>query len=313
MIFQNEKKAEPSTKQHYRPSSGFTIIEVMIVLAISGGMLSAAALMISGQQERTRFSTNVREVENKLSDIFNDVETGYYTNSGAIECKVLSPLNAASAPEIQVVPPASAPAQGTNQDCLFLGMAISFYKASGSEANNSYRIFTLIGRRQTVDGTGNPALATTLAQARPQASEQLLTQGSFAAGVEITNVRFMKFPLDSRDNIAILAPLGSFSAQNHSLAASNGKPSLARLNFASSFLDIPANFVSTINAGGLSDASVNAASEGAVICLRSDGGRVAAVAVGVQLNASGAPEPFGQRLATQAYFDNEATSLGCPA
>lgn len=285
--------------------SGSTILEVMMVLAISGGLLVAAGATISGQIERTRFSTNVREIESKLSDIFNDVETGFYPSSENFGCEVINPTNASSVP----TPTGTNREQGTNEDCLFLGKGVQFSQnADGLTAN--FLIHTIIGRREMPSGSGLVGV-TSIDAANPTAFDSLEESGQFDGGVEITSVRYLNGGLTS-DGVAVLAPLGSFSATEPSTAASNGKPRLARLDSDSGFGASAAAFRGSIAV--LNDTSVTQASTGLVICLRDvAGGRIAAVAVGAQPDpAGGAPVPFGQRLATQAYFDDEASDgFGC--
>ncbi len=313
-MLKQQPKAESGADKKTLRSAGFTIIEVMIVLAVSGGMLSAAAVMISGQQERAQFSTSVREVENKLVDIFNDVETGYYPNNGSINCRVVSGESDANARPSLVAGP--GPEQGTNQDCLFLGKAIQFYKTSSTDPVSNYRSYTMIGRRQAI---GNKDVANIL-EAKPTAFDESVETGSFSGAVEVTEVRYPSItpnisdasPNNVRESVVVVAPLGAFSALEPSTAASNGKPRLADLNFGPNGFDNNAPYFRS-SISNLEDPNVDHASKGVVICLRNAaGGRVAAVAVGVAPDpGGGVPVAIGQRLATQAYFDEEAAQLGC--
>lgn len=279
-------------------SRGYTIVELMIFMAASGGLLVAAMQMISNQQERTRFTTTVREVESKLADIFNDVETGVYPSNGSIGCRV---INGSIDPSARPSLTGPAQPQGANQECLFMGKAIEFYRLPGDTASN-YRAFTIVGRRQTVDKKE----VASIFDAKPTAFDQITEEGSFASGVELTQIRY---GATAREGIVVLSPIGPFSALEPALAASNGKPRLATINFTNGFADNSVGFRNAVSS--LDQTNVDAAANGAVICLRhSAGGRVAAIAIGVQSTPAGAV-PFGQRLATQAYFDDEATVLGC--
>ncbi|HSX44369.1 MAG TPA: hypothetical protein VLE69_03715, partial [Candidatus Saccharimonadales bacterium] len=67
-------------------SGGFTIVETMIVLAVTGFMFFSAMLFISGQQAKTEFTQAAHETEAKINDVLNDVSTGVYNNKGDFRC-----------------------------------------------------------------------------------------------------------------------------------------------------------------------------------------------------------------------------------
>lgn len=103
---------------------GFSVVEVMIFLAISGLMLVSAISLFSGTQARTQFSQSMRDAESKFQDIINDVSTGYFDEVQGYKC-----LASASGPYFVVDPSTS---QGKNQQCIFIGKAVQVLPASGS-------------------------------------------------------------------------------------------------------------------------------------------------------------------------------------
>src|SRR4051794_22929500 len=65
---------------------GFTIVEVMIVLAVSGLLLGGAIVVIGGKQNQTAFNQSVRQVQAQIQQRINEVATGFYDNEGNIRC-----------------------------------------------------------------------------------------------------------------------------------------------------------------------------------------------------------------------------------
>jgi type II secretory pathway pseudopilin PulG len=45
---------------------GFTIIETMIFLAVSGALLASSLLLVSGSQNKSQFNNAVRDLNRKL-------------------------------------------------------------------------------------------------------------------------------------------------------------------------------------------------------------------------------------------------------
>jgi Tfp pilus assembly protein PilE len=120
---------------------GYTIVEVMIFLAVTGALLVSALAIFSGQEGRTEFATGAREMESRMQDIINDVATGFYARSADFTCRGNS-----GAPLF--TPPSAE--QGTNQDCIFIGRAMHF-DLDGS-AGAGYNVYSIAGLRQAGSG-----------------------------------------------------------------------------------------------------------------------------------------------------------------
>lgn len=65
-----------------RQRAGFTIVETLIVLAVSGVLFISVAALISGQINRYRTRDAVFNLESSVRDVLNDVSTGYYPEVG---------------------------------------------------------------------------------------------------------------------------------------------------------------------------------------------------------------------------------------
>lgn len=144
---------------------GFTIVETMIVLAVTAAMFIVAITAFSGQQERTRFSQATRDFTSKVSDVANDVSAGYFADTDEWTC-TQRPTNS------PLIEQGAAPSgQGKNQDCIFLGKALQFGPNDTSCAARctKMRIATVVGHRTTTTAAGTRDVET-LAEARPGAA-----------------------------------------------------------------------------------------------------------------------------------------------
>lgn len=144
---------------------GFTIVETLIVLAVTGALFVVAAVAFSGQQEKTRFSQSTRDIESKVLDVANDVTAGFFAETDDWECLP----NASSSPTVQRNVNASD--QGTNQACIFIGKALQFGPDDANCSANctNMRIATVVGHRTTTAATGTRDVET-LAETRPGAA-----------------------------------------------------------------------------------------------------------------------------------------------
>ncbi len=115
---------------------GFTVIEVIVVLAITGMLFVSAAVMISGRQNRTAFEQSVRKVQSQIQSAIDEVVIGHYPNNGNIQCTATG-----SGPDIN----AGSAGQGTNGDCIFMGRVIQFGVAD--TAPEQYKVYTIAGLR----------------------------------------------------------------------------------------------------------------------------------------------------------------------
>lgn len=124
---------------------GYTIIEVMIVLAVSGIMFLIAATFISGKQERTSFTEGVNQMASQIQDTIAQVTNGQYSdiplNCSAVGGFVNFPLTTPLSDN-----------QGRNPGCTFLGKVLHF--SVGGNASN-YEAISIAGSR--LDPLGNPS------------------------------------------------------------------------------------------------------------------------------------------------------------
>lgn len=136
-------------------AQGYTILEVMIFLAVSSALLVSALYLIGGQQQRTEFNQSARDIQSQVEDIMNNVASGFYARPTNFNCTAnnTGPVITAGATPI-----------GGNSDCIFIGRAIHFGIPASS--GHDFNVYNLIGNRQI----GVPPAqhnVTTLSEARP--------------------------------------------------------------------------------------------------------------------------------------------------
>lgn len=131
-------------------SKGYTIIEVLVFLAVSGALMASALGLIGGQQRTTQFAQAVREFDSRIKDLINDVSTGFYPNTGDLQCVYDPDAGGTPGSGIKIMDEGGTP-QGANSDCIFIGRVVQFGVQGRGES--SMRIYTVAGQRQLLDGS----------------------------------------------------------------------------------------------------------------------------------------------------------------
>lgn len=126
-------KAKPDTR--VRTRAGYTITEVLIVLAVSTAMFVAVVAVFSGRQARVEFTQAVRDFEARLNGIIGDVSNGFY--DADFVCTV-----SGGAPNINLNQIGTT---GTNEDCIFLGKTLE--PRISEDGGKTSTIHTIVGRR----------------------------------------------------------------------------------------------------------------------------------------------------------------------
>lgn len=140
--------------------SGFTVVETLIFLAVSALLFASAMTLVVGRQGKLQFTNAVREFEAQLTDVANDVGTGYFEADSSLRCHT----NIGGYPAI--TPP------NTNE-CIFVGRTI----ALGS-SYSQYNTFTMVGLRN--NASGNPV--SQLMDTKPQVFDASLKKTTSLEG-----------------------------------------------------------------------------------------------------------------------------------
>jgi hypothetical protein len=154
-------------------SSGYTIVEVIIFLAISGALLISSIAFLSGTEGHNRFSQSMRDSQSKIQDLMNDIPTGFSGGTGGTSGQA----HCFSTPgkiQIDNGPARSGNPNETNGDCIFLGKAIQFTDvtdpaASGQAAAQESQIFvySIFGIRTITLSSGDIRPVANLKEASP--------------------------------------------------------------------------------------------------------------------------------------------------
>jgi type II secretory pathway pseudopilin PulG len=212
----------------YTPSvpGGYTIIEAMLFLAISGILFVAVSAGFSGQQAKAQFQQSARDFQSTVNDLANDVSTGTYQNNGNFSCTATS----TSGPTLS----GTGQAQGTNDGCIYVGEFVAL-----TLNQSDYKYYPLAGRSKTrISGndheTGNLVDTSPVSLATYSTVTQSLTYGAvvgkvtynggitaYGFGLMTTFGSYGDVNLASGDITSDLIPLTSPSF-NTSVAAATG-------------------------------------------------------------------------------------------
>ena len=119
-----------------KPDRGFTIVEVLMFLAVTGVLMMVAMLTIGGSRQKAEFSASVRDFNSSIQGIISEVRTGYFPNKTAqVNCS-------ATASGIDLSATSTPAGQGAHPECVFLGKVLHF----GSTPTASVSIITVAGK-----------------------------------------------------------------------------------------------------------------------------------------------------------------------
>lgn len=125
--------------------AGFTVVETMVVLAVTGALFVAIATTLSGRQNAAEFTHAIQSIQSQIQQTIDQVSQGFYPNQSNFIC-----TNGAGTVQLS----AGSNMQGTNQDCVFLGKVIQFaVKDTNPEI---YQVYTIAGLRNATAGAASP-------------------------------------------------------------------------------------------------------------------------------------------------------------
>ncbi len=141
-------------RAHRAPKhGGYTIIEVLLFVALTSFLLVVAIANITAGQRQVQFTQGVRDFESQFNDVINDVPTGYYPSNSALTCTVGGPR--------PVIDDTGGSGLGKSDDCMYVGKALQFRPDAD---DTKVLVYTLAGQRLLA---GNPV--TSLDEAAPVA------------------------------------------------------------------------------------------------------------------------------------------------
>ncbi len=286
---------KPSSKSARQPN-GFTIVEVLIFLAITGSLFVLAMSAFNGEQARAEFNTSIREVDAKLQDVINNVGSGLYSYDGKIQCQIVAN---------KILLSTVATAQGTNTPCIYIGQFIHFAPHGTPSQLNVYSVAA-----KRIDSSGKEV--TTIAAGDPL----VIANGNGAVhnafGPDTTDDFTMPFGLRATkvtyDNGAGPVPTGSagfFTTFNqysgNTLASGSTATDVVIITNPSPGINAPkAQMVDAIDIalnGGAANFIINP-TNGIKVCLESDASKqVAVITISGQQSISTSIQVFNNKAA----------------
>src|SRR6266404_1087080 len=137
------------TRNMGRTSGGYTIVEVMIVLAVSGVLLFSALTVVGGQQQKTSFSQAMQDVVSMIQNYAGQIQAGSYPSLEGQSCHAVALGN----------PRGNRPQIGGSgsDDCISLGRAFQVQPGSGTIYS-----YPVLGLRTYTDSTGATQTTTSV-------------------------------------------------------------------------------------------------------------------------------------------------------
>ena len=210
---------------------GFTIIETIIVLAISTALLSSGLLLVQGRVPRVQFESAVNDLDVRIADSLNEVMSGYYPSAQDHKC-----VNGEIVP-LDVTDTNTGP--GTYGQCIFIGQAVQFGNQNGSNGGtcatssldehcDTNYFYTVYGKRVGTSGD----IATKLIDAEPKISKDYAkTSSTNGYGLHIVGVKTSNDGSSWTNNYGGVAFLQTFGTQVSSTQATGAnKVELVPLN-----------------------------------------------------------------------------------
>ena len=249
---------------------GYTIVEVMIVLAVSGVMFIIAANFVSGKQARTAFTQGVNTLAADIQSSIESVVDGEYTDI---------PLNCNAGSNPMTFTSAGSTTQGTNSACIFLGTLLHFNATNGqsSDIASNYDVLALAGSKT------DPILGGPLTMLSHSYLTAITTPHSTAAS-DLTRSHTTPQALDVNGmDITFFDGTGGTGVYNIGFVQGLGSQTTAPGSYDSgaqtiSMIGDPGIGTLPSSAAAISQTSVHTASK-AIICL-TDGTRFAHITIG---------------------------------
>jgi hypothetical protein len=284
-------------------SGGYTIVEVMIFLAISGFMFAASAVFISGKQSNAQFKQGMNDVNTELRGVIDNVANGFYPSNSNFKC-----VASGGKPTITTV----TNTQGSNKGCVFIGKIIQFntYDASGSNRDGTnYSVYSVAGLQST-DDTG-----TTLPTSFKESAPTIINRSDVTETIHLHwGVELVKAYEGSASNtISGIGFFGSFRSGDASASGSQTVLSVAvpvstdtnkqgKIDEVAAFVGNVSPGTSTGDGKPLDDATAAKPNPKVTLCFKGGGDHYAAIYIG---------DDNSQRLTTRIQTGNSLSQLGC--
>lgn len=197
---------------------GYTIVEVLIFMAVSGLMFVMAIVFVSGKQSSVEFRQGLFDVNAEIRSVVNDIADGRFDGlsfGGNTRCRANT---AGGPPVIDTAGTAEQGANGGPEGCIFLGKVMQFNVSDyGSDSRNYFSTFTVAGRQVDASGlavTDFSAASPTAIHSYPggRSTKNLTNSSQLQSGLESTGMFYCSGTLcATRQSIGAIGFFGSFN------------------------------------------------------------------------------------------------------
>jgi len=161
-------------------AAGFTIVESLIVLAVTTFLFGSVVLLISGRQHKTEFQTAINSARQQVEQIINQTASGYFPSNNTYNCSANSGV-----PTITTVTDGGA-AQGTNTGCVFLGKVV-FFGSSDSDGDQQFITWPIVGNQNIASlGASGTTADQTISKAIPNPVDPARETTLLGSGLHVT-------------------------------------------------------------------------------------------------------------------------------
>lgn len=119
---------------------GYTIIEVVLVLAISAALGLIAVFSIGTRQNAVSFSQEMREIEQRIQTTFSNASDGQFVNLKDKTCEYDGSGN-------MNISDTAGTNLGESSNCMYLGKVIAFGRGTSDEDRTHLTVYTIVGER----------------------------------------------------------------------------------------------------------------------------------------------------------------------
>jgi prepilin-type N-terminal cleavage/methylation domain-containing protein len=273
---------------------GYTIVEVMIVLAVSGVTFLIAVVFVGGKQEATAFTQGAINAASQIQDVANEVAAGQYSDQ-AFTC---TPTISNGQQSIAFTVPGNNPKYhgvGTDQNCTFVGKVVHL---QNGQLLSGYEIFSLAGSTLAVNG--QPAQSLNDADPTPIDNSNIISGPDANDGVDLTlnsqtsdSLNFISAIAYANDNTTVLSRTAygiAFTQSFGSLAAEGTSYQSGAQSVQLEYVNIPAGATQAQAAAAITGGDNYKAAGSIVVCLSSGTDTAADRNAKVTIGSNGNPQ-----------------------
>jgi len=236
-----------------RRQGGFTIVETLIVVAVSAALLASAVILVAGKQRKVEFTQSAQDMQSRIQQVISEVGTGYYPNNNVFTCSANSSAVTITA--------GAGSTQGSNTNCIFLGRAFQLGNGNDKEA---FVLHTVAGYQKNIGTLGTAVPTAVDLDAAREA-------GMIRNGVSVVGMRYTNGATTSDISaIAFLQGLGNVDSNENFISGSQSVQLVPLRSSGSVGAASVATVVNSINTQ-LNDSAPTNPSGGVQICLKSGG------------------------------------------